>query len=379
MRPRRSTICAMRCRSRRSTNAAQARLADAQQRVAECEQFLAQRLRARACSTGAPPASRIGSTTRRSPAACGRSPTASRGFRAWCATSPARSASRCSSRSSASDTQVDRDILAKLEAPLGHLLRNAVDHGIESPDERVAAGKPAEGVVRLEAATAPACCRSSCPTTAAASISRGCGEAVVQRGLADRETAAALSEAELLEFLFLPGFSMKDDGDRDLRPRRRPRRRAGHGQAGPRRGARHVAARQGHALPAAAAGHLSVVRALLVEIAGEPYAFPLARIVRAREAAEGEDRGARGPPAFRLRRPAGRAGHGAPGAGAAAIRARRRRAAGRRGRRPAHSATAWWSTASSASASWSSSRSTRGSARSRTSAPARCWTTARRC
>ena len=48
-------------------------------------------------------------------------------------------------------TQVDRDILAKLDAPLGHLLRNAVDHGIESPDERRAAGKPAEGVVRLEA------------------------------------------------------------------------------------------------------------------------------------------------------------------------------------------------------------------------------------
>ena len=48
-------------------------------------------------------------------------------------------------------TQVDRDILAKLDAPLGHLLRNAVDHGLESPDERRAAGKPAEGVVRLEA------------------------------------------------------------------------------------------------------------------------------------------------------------------------------------------------------------------------------------
>ena len=48
-------------------------------------------------------------------------------------------------------TQVDRDILEKLDAPLGHLLRNAVDHGIEQPEERLAAGKPAEGVVRLEA------------------------------------------------------------------------------------------------------------------------------------------------------------------------------------------------------------------------------------
>ncbi len=48
-------------------------------------------------------------------------------------------------------TPVDRDILRKLEAPLGHLLRNAVDHGLETPDERRAAGKPEEGVVRLEA------------------------------------------------------------------------------------------------------------------------------------------------------------------------------------------------------------------------------------
>ena len=72
-------------------------------------------------------------------------------------------------------TQVDRDILAKLDAPLGHLLRNAVDHGIESPDER--ARPPASrrrascGSRRV---TAPARCTSSCRTTAAASISRSC-------------------------------------------------------------------------------------------------------------------------------------------------------------------------------------------------------------
>ena len=48
-------------------------------------------------------------------------------------------------------TRVDRDILAKLDAPLGHLLRNAVDHGVESPEARAAAGKPPEGLVRVEA------------------------------------------------------------------------------------------------------------------------------------------------------------------------------------------------------------------------------------
>lgn len=48
-------------------------------------------------------------------------------------------------------TQVDRDVLEKLEAPLTHLLRNAVDHGIEMPEQRVLAGKPAEGLIRLRA------------------------------------------------------------------------------------------------------------------------------------------------------------------------------------------------------------------------------------
>src|SRR5262249_33510533 len=49
------------------------------------------------------------------------------------------------------DTPVDRDILEKLEAPLTHLLRNAVDHGIEPPAERKAGGKPESGLVRVEA------------------------------------------------------------------------------------------------------------------------------------------------------------------------------------------------------------------------------------
>src|SRR5437588_7150528 len=49
------------------------------------------------------------------------------------------------------DTQVDRDILERLETPLAHLLRNSVDHGCETPEQRARAGKPAEAVIRLEA------------------------------------------------------------------------------------------------------------------------------------------------------------------------------------------------------------------------------------
>ena len=163
-------------------------------RVLECQQFLAAAAGTSSRhSIAGRPTSRTGSTTRRSPAACGRSPTASRGFRAWCATSAARSASRCGWRSSARRPQVDRDILAKLDAPLGHLLRNAVDHGIESPEERRAAGKPAEGVVRLEA-------RHSAGALQIIVSDDGRGidldqlrQAVVERELIDGETAARRS------------------------------------------------------------------------------------------------------------------------------------------------------------------------------------------
>ena len=48
-------------------------------------------------------------------------------------------------------TGVDRDILDRLEAPLNHLIRNALDHGLEMPDARRAGGKPQIGTIRLEA------------------------------------------------------------------------------------------------------------------------------------------------------------------------------------------------------------------------------------
>ena len=48
-------------------------------------------------------------------------------------------------------TEVDRDILEKLDAPLNHLVRNALDHGIESPEKREAAGKPETGLLQMEA------------------------------------------------------------------------------------------------------------------------------------------------------------------------------------------------------------------------------------
>jgi two-component system sensor histidine kinase and response regulator WspE len=107
-------------------------------------------------------------------------------------------------------TRVDRDILERLEAPISHLVTNAIDHGIESPAERVGAGKPAEAILRIRA-------RHENGRLVISVRDNGCGihpeqlrRRIVDRNLVSAETASGLSNDELLEFLFLPGFSTRD-------------------------------------------------------------------------------------------------------------------------------------------------------------------------
>jgi two-component system, chemotaxis family, sensor histidine kinase and response regulator WspE len=177
-------------------------------------------------------------------------------------------------------TGVDRDILDRLEAPLNHLIRNALDHGLETPEERRSVGKPPGGIIRLEARH-----RAGMLQIVLGDDGRGINLAqlrakVVERGLTTRAVAAQLSEAELLDFLFLPGFSTKESVTEV----------SGRGvgldvvqtMVHAVRGSVRVASRTGKEtrfilqLPIT----VSVIRALLVEIAGEPYAFPLSRIDR---------------------------------------------------------------------------------------------------
>lgn len=178
-------------------------------------------------------------------------------------------------------TPVDRDVLDMLEAPLGHLLSNAVDHGIEPAEERRATGKPAEAVVRLEARHSAGALEIIIADDGSGISIERLREKVIARGLASAETAARLSEAELLEFLFLPGFSLKDDvseisgrgvGLDVVQTMLKQVRGIGRIVSEPGRGTRfHLQ------LPLT----LSVVRTLLAEVGGEPYAFPLAHLARA--------------------------------------------------------------------------------------------------
>ncbi len=177
-------------------------------------------------------------------------------------------------------TEVDRDILEKLDAPLIHLLRNALDHGIESPEERKAANKPETGTLVLEAAH-----RSGMLMVTISDDGKGIQldslrQRVIDKGLTSAEMADKLTEAELMEFLFLPGFSTLD------RISEISGRGVGldvvHTMVHEVGGVVRAISRPGQGLifhlelPLT----LSVIRTLLVAVDGEPYAFPLARIDR---------------------------------------------------------------------------------------------------
>jgi two-component system sensor histidine kinase and response regulator WspE len=107
-------------------------------------------------------------------------------------------------------TRVDRDILERLEAPISHLITNAIDHGIETPEERVARGKPAEAWLRIHARHENGRLVITVQDDGRGVYSDEVRERIVSRGLVSAETAAGLSDAELLEFLFLPGFSTRE-------------------------------------------------------------------------------------------------------------------------------------------------------------------------
>ncbi|MGF6088086.1 hybrid sensor histidine kinase/response regulator [Pseudomonas sp. 18173] len=177
-------------------------------------------------------------------------------------------------------TQVDRDVLEKLEAPLTHLLRNAVDHGIESPEQRLLAGKPAEGLIRLRASHQAGLLVLELSDDGNGVDLEKVRRSIVERNLSPAQTAAQLSEEELLTFLFLPGFSLRDTVTevsgrgvgldavqhmvRQLRGAVVLEQTAGEGS------------RFHLEVPLT----LSVVRSLVVEVGDEAYAFPLAHIER---------------------------------------------------------------------------------------------------
>jgi two-component system sensor histidine kinase and response regulator WspE len=186
------------------------------------------------------------------------------------------------------DTLVDRDILANIEGPLGQMLRNAVDHGIETKEQRLAAGKPAAGAILLEARH-----RNGMLSIVVSDDGHGVDfekirGSIVTRKLASASMTQAMSKAELMEFLFLPAFSLKETASAV----------SGRGvgldivlQAiRAENGSVRMESEPGLGLRTYITLPLtqSIVRALVVDIKGEAYAIPIVKVDRVLKLAQAD-------------------------------------------------------------------------------------------
>ena len=178
------------------------------------------------------------------------------------------------------ETELDRTVVDALGDPLVHLVRNALDHGLEGPEERVAAGKPATGVLEISARHA-----GGNVVITVADDGRGIDPARVarkaaERGLITEDAVATIDSARAAELLFHPGFSTADFTS-DISGR-------GVGMDAVRSSIRELG---GEVLLSSEPGAgttaqirlpltLAIMAALLVEVGGKPFAIPLDRIER---------------------------------------------------------------------------------------------------
>jgi len=188
------------------------------------------------------------------------------------------------------DVELDKLIVEELSDPLMHLIRNSIDHGIESPEEREAAGKPRAGRVELRAAQLGNAVEIAVEDDGRGIDEERVGQVAVERGLATQVELASLSRRELLNLIFVPGFSTA----------KRVTSLSGRG-VGMDVVKNNIAALSGIIELHSERGHgtrfeitlpvtLAIVRALLVEAAGRSYAVPLNSVLEIVQAAPGDIR-----------------------------------------------------------------------------------------
>lgn len=109
------------------------------------------------------------------------------------------------------ETDLDKNLVEALADPLVHLVRNSVDHGIEMPQERVAAGKPSMGVVRLAASQEGDHILLTITDDGKGMDPDKLKDIAINRGVLDVDTAARMSDVEAFNLIFAPGFSTKTE------------------------------------------------------------------------------------------------------------------------------------------------------------------------
>ena len=105
------------------------------------------------------------------------------------------------------ETELDKTLVEAIKDPLTHVVRNSVDHGIETPEERLACGKPAEGRLSLCAFHEGGQVNIEISDDGAGINLDKVKQKALERGLITPEHAARMSEREILNLIFLPGFS----------------------------------------------------------------------------------------------------------------------------------------------------------------------------
>jgi two-component system chemotaxis sensor kinase CheA len=105
------------------------------------------------------------------------------------------------------ETELDKTLIEAIKDPLTHILRNSIDHGIELPEVRVAAGKPAEGLLSLKAFHESGQVVIEVVDDGGGINTKRVVDKAVEKFLITREQAAKMSEREMVNLIFLPGFS----------------------------------------------------------------------------------------------------------------------------------------------------------------------------
>jgi two-component system, chemotaxis family, sensor kinase CheA len=177
------------------------------------------------------------------------------------------------------ETELDRSVVDEIGDPLIHLIRNAMDHGLEGPEDRIAAGKPRVGTLVLAAVHEGNQIIISIKDDGNGIDTDRVGRKAVEKGLVSEEQLAAMSQRELFDLIFLPGFSTKDKAS-DLSGR-------GVGMDVVKtnikklNGLIEIKSEKGQGsefilrLPLT----LAIIQSLLVEVEGEVYSIPLSSVL----------------------------------------------------------------------------------------------------
>ncbi|WP_293764932.1 chemotaxis protein CheA [uncultured Aquitalea sp.] len=111
---------------------------------------------------------------------------------------------------SGEETELDKTMIEDLNDPLVHLVRNAVDHGVESPEDRIASGKKPQSLIQLTAEQVGDHILIEITDDGKGMNPDALRRKAIEKGLIDQETANGLDEKQCLQLIFMPGFSTKD-------------------------------------------------------------------------------------------------------------------------------------------------------------------------